>query len=41
VRRLLITATTEADDLGRFLIELAEGRRIRLHILRPPPTAPV
>jgi hypothetical protein len=36
-----IAATAEADELGRFRIELAEGGRLRLRILREPPSSPV
>jgi hypothetical protein len=32
-----IAATVEADELGRFRIELAAGGRVRLRVLREPP----
>jgi hypothetical protein len=36
-----VAATVEADALGRFRVELAEGGRIRLRVRREPPAAPV
>jgi hypothetical protein len=36
-----IAATAEADELGRFRIELAEGGRVRLRILRESPAPAV
>lgn len=36
-----IAAVAEADELGRFRIELAEAGRIRLRVRRRPPAKPV
>ena len=36
-----VAATVEADSLGRFRAELAEGGRIRLRVRREPPATPV
>ena len=36
-----VAATADADSLGRFRIELAEGGRVRLLVLRDAPIRPV
>ena len=36
-----IAATVQADELGRFRIELETGGRLRLRVLREPPAQPV
>jgi hypothetical protein len=36
-----LAASAEADELGRFRLELPEGGRVRLLIRRPPPDPPI
>ena len=36
-----VSANAKADELGRFRIELTEGGRIRLRVLRKSPASPI